>query len=193
MNEQRVKELKDGDAIDSCYAVKWVQLYHKKNGEPYLRLVFMDKTGEIIAICWNFRHEYENIKVNSVCTIKGTIGKYNDKLQITISSMSIVDDDDVDFSLFVKTSDINTETLSKEIDEISSMVKADYFRKLLSSFFDDSSFRKKCLTHPAAKTIHHSWSGGLAEHTVGVGRICCYLAGQYELDSDLLVTGARSS
>lgn len=190
MNEPRVKELKEGDSIESCYGVKWVQIYHKKNGEPYVRLVLTDKTGEITAICWSFRDEYENIKVDSVCNVKGTVGKYNDKLQMTISSMHIVDDEDVDFSLFIKTSAIDTVTLAKGIDEISSMVKADYFRSLLSLFFQDSSFRKKFLTHPAAKSIHHSWSGGLAEHTLGVGRICSYLAGQYELNNDLLITSA---
>ncbi len=190
MSEQRVSSLKEGDSVESSYAVKWIQLYHKKNGEPYLRLVFTDKTGEVTGICWNFRSEYENIKVDSVCSIKGTVGKYKDKLQITISSMSVVDDEDVDFGLFVKTSDMDTETLGRGLDEVISLVKEDFLRKLISSFFDDSAFRRKFLTHPAAKSIHHSWSGGLAEHTIGVCRICSSLAGQYELNGDLLITSA---
>ncbi|RMF93335.1 MAG: HD domain-containing protein [Candidatus Schekmanbacteria bacterium] len=190
MDEKRIISLKEGDFIDSCYAVKWVQLFHKKNGEPYLRLVLTDKTGEIPAICWNFKKEYEEIKVDSICSIKGNVNLYNEKLQVVISSIEIVDDEEVDFSLFVKTSDKSIETLAQEIEEIISNVEADYFKKLISAFFDDSAFKRKFLTHPAAKSVHHSWVGGLAEHTIGVCRICSFLAGLYELNSDLLITSA---
>ena len=45
--------------------------------------------------------------------------------------------------------------------------------------------------HTAAKTVHHNFQGGLLEHTLGILKICDFLAGQYPvLDRDVLLMGA---
>jgi 3'-5' exoribonuclease len=44
--------------------------------------------------------------------------------------------------------------------------------------------------HPAAKTIHHAYRGGLLEHVVSMAELAVRLAAQYpELDLDLLLVG----
>ena len=45
--------------------------------------------------------------------------------------------------------------------------------------------------HSAAKTVHHGFIGGLMEHTLGVTRLCDYMANAYPvLNRDLLITTA---
>ena len=71
-------------------------------------------------------------------------------------------------------------------------VKNPYLNRLLSSFFvDDAAFAKAFQFHSAAKTVHHSFVGGLLEHTLSVTKLCDYYAGYYkELNRDLLITAA---
>ena len=48
-----------------------------------------------------------------------------------------------------------------------------------------------CPKHSAAKTVHHGFIGGLLEHTLGVARICNFMAATYPvLKRDLLITAA---
>ncbi|MBI5375524.1 MAG: HD domain-containing protein [Candidatus Schekmanbacteria bacterium] len=185
-----IEELKDGTSVESSFAVKWKQVFHKKNGEPYLRVVLCDKTGEMPAIAWEYKPSYDHIKVDGVCRIKGTVGKYNDKLQITLSNVEIVKDEDIDPSLFIKVGSVGSDLLSAEIDTIIESVTNEHLKLLAFSFFSEPNFREKFLKHPAARSIHHSYSGGLAEHTLAVCRTCSYLSGQYPLDRDILLTSA---
>ena len=47
------------------------------------------------------------------------------------------------------------------------------------------------MEHSAAKTVHHSFVGGLMEHSLSVARFCDYMAGAYPLlNRDLLITAA---
>ena len=71
-------------------------------------------------------------------------------------------------------------------------IKNPYLSKLTASFFvEDKEFQKKFMYHSAAKSVHHSFMGGLVEHTLGVVKMCDFMAGSYPfLNRDLLITGA---
>jgi 3'-5' exoribonuclease len=50
---------------------------------------------------------------------------------------------------------------------------------------------KSFAEHSAAKTVHHSFIGGLMEHTLSVARLCEYMAEAYPLiKRDMLITAA---
>ena len=55
----------------------------------------------------------------------------------------------------------------------------------------DEAFISSFKGHSAAKTVHHSFSGGLLEHTLSVVHLCEYFAGAYSiLNRDLLISAA---
>ncbi len=50
---------------------------------------------------------------------------------------------------------------------------------------------KKFKEHGAAKTVHHNFYGGLLEHTLGMLKICDFLADSYpQINRDILFAGA---
>ena len=56
---------------------------------------------------------------------------------------------------------------------------------------DDADFIRAFKFHSAAKTVHHSFVGGLLEHTLSVCRLCEYYTKAYPfLNRDLLYTAA---
>ena len=62
---------------------------------------------------------------------------------------------------------------------------------LIDKYFGSETFAEAFKKHSAAKTVHHSFVGGLLEHTLSVVRLCDYYCGQYSyLNRDLLLTAA---
>lgn len=71
-------------------------------------------------------------------------------------------------------------------------IQNEKLKLLVSSFFiEDKDFIKKFINHSAAKTVHHSFVGGLLEHTLSVARLCNFYTTSYPmLNWDLLISAA---
>ncbi len=53
MPEHFVRDLADGQAVDSVFEVREVTRRQKKNGEPFLKLQLGDVTGAVEAVAWD--------------------------------------------------------------------------------------------------------------------------------------------
>ena len=63
------------------------------------------------------------------------------------------------------------------------------YKALLDIILEDEGFVARLKAAPAAKAVHHSYPGGLVEHTASMLRLCHTALELYdELDADLLVT-----
>ena len=80
------------------------------------------------------------------------------------------------------------EALTKVIDT----VENPHLKTLLGIFFiGEGSVLTDFSRHSAAKSVHHSFIGGLLQHSLFVAKTCQFLANQYRvLNHDLLVTAA---
>ena len=47
-----VRELRDGQAVDSCFVVRERSRREKRNGEPFMKLQLGDVTGAIEGVVW---------------------------------------------------------------------------------------------------------------------------------------------
>ena len=79
-----------------------------------------------------------------------------------------------------------------ELMNLVGKVKNTYLSELIKKFFiNDANFIKSFKRHSAAKKVHHGFIGGLLEHTLGVVRLCNFVADRYSyLNKDLLLTAA---
>ena len=69
--------------------------------------------------------------------------------------------------------------------------KNSHLKALIDKFLSDRRFVSLLKKAPAAKTFHHSYLGGLLEHTYSVCEMSKAVAEHYpELDRDLLLAGA---
>ena len=58
-------------------------------------------------------------------------------------------------------------------------------------FIEDKDFAAKFKYSSAAKSVHHSFVGGLLEHSLSVTRLCIHYCSKYKLlNYDLLITAA---
>jgi 3'-5' exoribonuclease len=93
---------------------------------------------------------------------------------------------------YVPVSEKDNDQMFSELLSFIQSVGNQYLQRLLQKFFvEDEGFIKAFRVSSAAKNIHHSFVGGLLEHTLGVTRLCDVFTKLYPiLKRDLLICAA---
>lgn len=160
-----------------------------RNNNPYLDLELVDKTGSIKAKVWadNINNvENEAQKEGAVISLDGTIVEFNGQLQITVFSISNVEEYDLKDFLPVTSKDIDD--LWKEFQKYIDEIKSDHIKKLIKKLVEE--YEEKIRKSPAAKSVHHHYVGGLLEHIVEMLKISKTVCELYpEANQDLVYAG----
>jgi len=83
-----IKELKAGQPVETAFLLKKKETLKTKEGNPYFRLVFADKTGEIEGRMWdNVAGVEAAVDPGSVVIVNGTVTVWNNNKQITVSAL----------------------------------------------------------------------------------------------------------
>ena len=197
--EDFVKNLKSARDIESYFAVSEKSLKLATSGDKYIAFKLSDRTGMITVTCgFGDRIDEINdaISVGQIVKVKGIVQEYKGKYNILINlseggNVEPCPETEYELSDFTRVSKKDRDTLMKEILETISDLKNPYLKKILNAFFGDASFKEEFYECPSAQKIHHSYIGGLLEHTAGVLTICKSVCKVYpELDRDLLLAGA---
>ncbi len=190
VNHLWVKDIKEDAPVNDIYMVKVKKAGQTKTGATFLSLTLSDKTGDIEARVWDnaevlsalFR-EGDNIAVSGKAVL------YRNQVQLTLTGLSPARCDDP--SLYLEATPHDPMGMIKDLKGIVRVIKNPDMRDLINLFLSDHVFITRFREAPAAKNFHHSYIGGLLEHTLSVCRMAKQVCIQYpELDADLLVTGA---
>lgn len=188
-----IKELKEGDRIADVYLIKQKNAATTKNGKPYDNIILQDKTGIIDAKNWEPNSPaIDEFDAKDYVEIMGEVSSFNGALQVNIKRARKCEEGEYDPSNYLPVSPYNIDEMYGEILKFVDSVKNTYLNKLLCALFKEdekliSNFKKSS----AAKSVHHSFVGGLLQHTLAVTKLCDYYCTQYEkLNRDLLITAA---
>ena len=103
---------------------------------------------------------------------------YNGNLQINIKQIRKAAEGEYDPADYMPTTDKNVERMYSGLTAYIGKISDPWLKQLLEYYFvKDEDFIRKFKGHSAAKTVHHSFSGGLLEHTLSVLHMCDYFAG----------------
>lgn len=187
-----INELREGEMLSETYLCKSKQSLKTKAGKSYYSLLLQDKTGTLDAKVWELSNGIENFDSMDYIHIEGQITSFQNTLQLNIKRVRKSQEGEYDPSDFVPTTTKNIDEMYSEILTIISKMTNPYLSKLVNSFFvEDKEFIKAFKYHSAAKTVHHGFVGGLVEHTLGVTKLCEYMAANYPLiNRDLLISAA---
>ena len=192
-----ISEIKEGDPIDGLFMVDNCSKRISKNNRAYLKFQLSDMSGSIEAVAWDEAMEKnpDTKKVSSGDYIslagKSSVNRYTNKVEISISSLNIISDAEVDPALFLPSTDKDIDELKKELMELIGKVSDNDYRRLLKILFDDHEFLGQFTLAPAAKNYHHAYLGGLLEHSVSVATLAILLSSFYgNVDESLMITGA---
>ncbi len=192
MNKLFVNEIRDRSRVESAFLVKEKIESLARNGKPYLTLHLMDKSGEIEGRVWeNVEALGARFEKNDFIFIAAKATVYLGKMQLIISDLSRIPDNEVNLAEFLPAGERNRCDMLDELASVVGSCANLHLRQLLEAFFADADFVDLYSTAPAAKGMHHVHLGGLLEHSLDVARLVDLIAPVYPgLDRDLLVAGA---
>ncbi len=194
MSHEIIKHLRPGDQVLGFFVVRKKDLRLKReNNESYLALELGDQSGRISATVWDDAEAiYSKIEVGQVIKAKGTVVDYRGKPHVKVEKIRPARPEEVDGAeAFVPVCPKDLEQLWARLDRLVESVSNEHLGRLLRALFGDGEFRQAFANAPAGKLWHHSYRGGLLEHTVAVAEICDAVHSRYEhVDRDLLVCGA---
>ena len=186
-----VANLREGAKIEDVFLVASKTLRSTRSGSPFLKLKLADKTGTVEAVKWEATEsEIAGLVEDEYVHVQGTVGVYNDELQVAIESVQKFSDK-VDPSDFIASSERDPDEMMCELAGVLEKVTDASLRRLLDAFFEDEGFAARFRQSPAAMRVHHAYIGGLLEHTLNVVKCCAALAELYpDANKDLLLTAA---
>lgn len=189
----KAKGLKDynvGDSFEGFLLVKGFTKGNARNGNPFLTVTLGDSTGDVRMMVWNAGAEEEKTFVPStVMWFKGEITEFQSNKQLnSFDYRTATPSDNVKPTDFLQKAPIEGNVLLARIVADIHNIENETIREITLTILN--KYADEFKTHPAAKSVHHAYVGGLAYHTysmLNVGKAVCDL---YPiLNKDLIVAG----
>lgn len=188
-----ISSLSEGDSLSDVYLCKYKAQAETRNGKPYFNIILQDKTGTLDAKVWEPNSDgIADFEAMDYIYVFGDVTRYQGALQASIRRIKVAHEGEFIPSDYLPVSPISTDSMLSDLKAVIETVKNPHLNCLLKSFFiEDKEFMEKFTTGSAAKSIHHSFVGGLMQHTLAVTRLCKYYIKAYPaLNHDLLITAA---
>ncbi len=188
--KKMIAELKTGDRLDTYCKVIGLDKKNKKDGDPFLMLVLLDKSGKIKGKVWsNVKKYYSLLKAGEIFKFTGTATEYKGELDVRISGIEKAAPGEYDAAEFVEKASFDTDTLMIDIKNIvNESISTDKVKDLIDLLFKKHEAELKF--HYGAMNIHHAYPGGLLKHTHALIKSAVFLSEQYDLNKEILVAGA---
>ena len=186
-----VSELQDNQRVDGgVFAVARMEIKKKANGEPYLSVQLMDRSGMMEGKMWDRMTMPTEYHAGDAVEISGT---YSAQWRnIGLDSVKKYDGK-VDSEDFLPHSQRDIGEMLVELEGFKGSTGA--YNGLIDEIFKDKTVAERFPKWPAGQKIHHAYIGGLLEHTLVVSSIARHAAERYEkagrkVDQDLVVAGS---
>jgi 3'-5' exoribonuclease len=184
-----IAELAEERVVEGVYAVARKRRLRTKGGAAYLALELVDPSGRIDARVW---HDVELLDTRfaegDAVRVLGRVERFRDRLQVDVRTLEAAPD--ADPASLAPAMRRDADELDGFLEFLAGEVMHSGLAGVIGRFFADDVVRRSLRRLPAAET-HHSYAGGLLEHTVGVTTICRETAQLHpRLRSDLLLAAA---
>lgn len=188
-----IEGLREGEKVAEIYLCKSKTTATTKNGKPYDSVILQDKTGVIDAKIWEPNSlGIDDFDALDYVDVVGEVIVFNGGKQLNIKRARKAKEGEYDEGEYLPVSEKNIDTMYEEMLGFISSIENNHLKQLLSSFFiEDKDFAASFKKNSAAKSVHHSFIGGLLEHTLSVTKLCNEYTKLYPiLNRDLLITAA---
>jgi 3'-5' exoribonuclease len=184
-----IAELAEERIVEGVYAVARKQRLRTRGGAPYLALELVDPSGRIDARVW---HDVElldsRFAEGDAVRVLGRVERFRDRLQVDVRTLETAPETDP--ASLAPALRRDADELDGFLEFLAEEIANEELRGVVTIFLADKRLRSLLRLLPAADA-HHTYAGGLLEHTVGVATICREAAQLHpRLRSDLLLAAA---
>ena len=189
-----LRDLDGGQQVDAVYVVRERELRHKKNGDPWLRLVLGDQSGTLEAVSWDQPEERYAMAEPGDAVRAAGMYEVSDRWgsKIKLSALEPAEPGSYDPQDLAAGPEVPFERLEGDLRELLGTVQDPQLSELLERFFGEgSAIWSRFLDAPAAKVYHQAYRHGLLEHTLSVAQAVSAAAAFFGgIDRDVAVAGA---
>jgi 3'-5' exoribonuclease len=185
-----IAQLAEERVVEGVYAVARKQRLRTRGGSPYLALELVDPSGRIDARVWSDVDLLDGrFSEGDAVRVLGRVERFRDQLQLDVRSLEPAPE--ADPAAFAPTLRRDADELDGFLEFLAGEIAHPGLRAVIGRFVHDEPLRAALRALPAAPESHHTYAGGLLEHTVGVATICRETAQLHpRLRSDLLLAAA---
>src|SRR3954453_4427308 len=189
-----VRDLVDGQKVESPFVVRDRRRREKRNGEAFLKLQLGDVTGTVEAVVWDGVDEAQAAAAVGAVVI--VAGRYEVKERygafITVRSLREAPAGCYELVDLMDGPPVAFDRMVGDLRDLIETIQDRDLRRLLDRLLSDRSplWRAWCEA-PAAKTYHQAYRHGLLEHCLSVAQGVSAVSATFPgIDRDLAVTGA---
>jgi 3'-5' exoribonuclease len=182
-----------GDVVQGFALVSKKELRQDRNARAYLDMEVADASGSMIAKVWADSAALEaDFEQHDFVALRGMVKLYRDQLQLSIDDCRKATDADRRFGFdetkLVPSTREDVDDLCRRLELAMSRVRRPELRRLATHALAVHGARLR--EHPAAKSMHHAYRGGLLEHTVSMAELALRVTEHYrDLDRDVILLG----
>jgi len=181
-----IAQLEENRTVEGVYAVARKERLRTRAGAAYLALELVDPSGRIPARVWNDVELLDGrFTEGDAVRVLGRVERYRDRLQLDVRTLEPAEG--VDPAAMAPAMRRDGDELEGFLEFLVAEIHDDALRGIVQRALAGAPLR----AYPATPDGHHSYAGGLLEHTVGVATICRELAQLHpRLRGDLLLAAA---
>jgi 3'-5' exoribonuclease len=180
-----ISDLEADRVVEGVFAVKSKRRSQTKGGAPYLVLELVDPSGLIDARVWKDVELLDGrFAEGDAVRVLGRVERFRDRLQLEIRTLEAADIDPATLTPTLRRDASELQGFLEFLtEEISHPGLAATTRAVLAD--------RELAAYPATFDDHHSYAGGLLEHTVAVATLCRETAQLHpRLRSELVLAAA---
>ena len=175
MTHVRVADMEAGAEIRQFFLLQQKDVRSTRKGDPYWDVTLADASGVIKGKVWSdaLPRCQEDVEPGDIVGLQGVVQTYQDEMQLAVKYLASVehirvmggDVSGLDMALLLPQSPFEIDEMWEELLEtVSREIGHEGLRELVVSILRDheEGFRKA----PAAQLYHHSYLGGLLEHSL---------------------------
>jgi 3'-5' exoribonuclease len=184
-----IAQLEENRTVEGVYAVAKKERLRTKNGAAYLALELVDPSGRISARVWNDVELLDaRFSEGDAVRVLGRVERFRDRLQLEVRTLEPAED--VDPASMAPAMRRDADELEGFLEFLIAEISHAGLRAAVLKVLDKETIGSM-RSLPATMESHHSYAGGLLEHTVGAATLCRETAQLHpRLRADLLLAAA---
>src|SRR4051812_33746974 len=187
-----IATLRPGEEVADVFACTRKDRLVARSGTPYLALELRDRTGAIQARAFRDADVLAGrFDRGDLVRVAGRVERFRDELQLEVRAIVKAAAADADPASFLPVAYRDLDELDGFLEHLAGEVRDGGFGGLLEALLGDAELRAAWRRAPCTRAGHHSYLGGLLEHTVAVGTLALETCTLHpRLDQALLLTAA---
>ena len=192
--KQFVRDLVDGQPVESIFEIRQLTRRQKKDGEAFLKLQVGDATGAVEAVVWDRVEEVAGLAAPGAAL--WVTGRYSHDprygASITVRSVRAAGEEEYDAAELCEAPPEPYEQMVAALQELIETVQRPCLRELLARLLGNGTESgRRWRVAPAAKVYHQAYRHGLLEHSLSVAQGVSAMAATFpSIDRDVAVVGA---